>query len=346
MGSARNDACVIDSIAQTWGVLSGAADPTHAHQAMKAVDEHLVQHEERLILLFTPPFDHGSLDPGYVKGYLPGIRENGGQYTHAATWVMQAAALLGQGCLAFELFQIICPILHAEKPADVEVTGLSLMSWPETCTATRPTWVAEAGHGTPGPQAGSIRPFSSRSRFSAPWNRLFFQPCIPPEWSQFEITYRFRSATYTITVENSSGAESGITTVWLDRRAKLAIAFHWPTTARCMMSALSSGRHDRSNQLRSSKPDVFPLSCQNFRDAVQRSKMCDKSSTKMNSAMGFGRCLATPHSRKKAIGVQGREGKKTGYLAAVQQSSHLEVAHGKGSFLEQPGQFALDNSRG
>ena len=101
-----------------------------------------------------------------------------------------------------------------------------------------------------------------------------------------------------------------------------------------------------SNQLRSSKPDVFPLSCQNFRDAVQRSKMCDKSSTKMNSAMGFGRCLATPHSRKKAIGVQGREGKKTGYLAAVQQSSHLEVAHGKGSFLEQPGQFALDNLRG
>ncbi len=120
MGSAQNDACAIDSIAQTWGILSGAADPARARQAMKAVDKHLVRHEERLILLFTPPFDHSSLDPGYVKGYLPGVRENGGQYTHAATWVMQAAALLGQGRLAFQLLQIICPILHAEEPAEVE----------------------------------------------------------------------------------------------------------------------------------------------------------------------------------------------------------------------------------
>ena len=93
LGSAQNDACAIDSIAQTWGVISGAAEPARARQAMKAVDERLVRHEDRLILLFTPPFDHSSLDPGYVKGYLPGVRENGGQYTHAATWVMQAAAL-------------------------------------------------------------------------------------------------------------------------------------------------------------------------------------------------------------------------------------------------------------
>ena len=217
LGSARDDACAIDSIAQTWGVLSGAADPTRARQAMKAVDEHLVRHEERLILLFTPPFDHSSLDPGYVKGYLPGIRENGGQYTHAATWVMQAAALLGQGRLAFQLFQIICPIMHADEPADVEryqvepyvVAGDVYSHAPHV---GRGGWTWYTGSASWFYQAilESILGFQHRG------HRLVFQPCIPPEWPRFEITYRFRSATYTITVENPSGAESGVAAVWLD----------------------------------------------------------------------------------------------------------------------------------
>ena len=95
LGSAQNDECRIDSLAQTWAVISGAGDPARAAQAMEAVNEQLVRRADRLVLLFTPPFDKGPLQPGYIKGYVPGIRENGGQYTHAALWVAKAWALLG-----------------------------------------------------------------------------------------------------------------------------------------------------------------------------------------------------------------------------------------------------------
>ena len=217
LGSAQADACTIDSIAQTWGILSGAADPARARQAMKAVDEHLVRHEERLVLLFTPPFDDSALDPGYVRAYLPGVRENGGQYTHAAMWVLQAAALLGQGRLAFQLLQILCPILHAEEPADVEryrvepyVVAGDVYS--EAPHVGRGGWTWYSGSAGWFYQAilESVLGFQHRG------DRLLFQPCIPPEWAHFEIKYRFRSATYTIRVENPTGAESGVATVWLD----------------------------------------------------------------------------------------------------------------------------------
>ena len=92
LGSALNDECRIDSIAQSWSVLSGAADPARAAQAMAAVDEQLVRRGDGLVLLFTPPFDRRTLDPGYIKGYVPGIRENGGQYTHGAIWSIIAYA--------------------------------------------------------------------------------------------------------------------------------------------------------------------------------------------------------------------------------------------------------------
>ena len=95
LGSATNDECQIDSISQSWSVLSGAGDPRRARTAMSAADQHLVRRSDRLIQLLTPPFNRSSLDPGYIKGYVPGIRENGGQYTHAATWVVLATALCG-----------------------------------------------------------------------------------------------------------------------------------------------------------------------------------------------------------------------------------------------------------
>ena len=109
LGSAANDECQIDSIAQSWAVISGAANPARARQAMAAVQQRLVRAADRLILLFDPPFDKGTLEPGYIKGYVPGIRENGGQYTHAATWVVLATALLGQGERAVELFGLLNP---------------------------------------------------------------------------------------------------------------------------------------------------------------------------------------------------------------------------------------------
>ena len=119
LGSASNAECRIDSIAQSWSVLSGAADPSRAERAMAAVDEYLVRRGDGLVLLFTPPFDHGDLDPGYIKGYLPGIRENGGQYTHGAIWSVLAFAALGDGDKAGELFSILNPINHASTTAGV-----------------------------------------------------------------------------------------------------------------------------------------------------------------------------------------------------------------------------------
>ena len=119
LGSAQNEECQIDSIAQSWAVISGAADPQRAHQAMRAVEERLIRDADQMILLFAPPFDRGSLQPGYIKGYVPGIRENGGQYTHASTWVVLATALLGRGERALELFSLLNPVRHGATPEGV-----------------------------------------------------------------------------------------------------------------------------------------------------------------------------------------------------------------------------------
>ena len=120
LGSAENEECKIDSIAQSWGVMSGAAEPGRASRAMGAVDRQLVRRPEGLVLLFTPPFDHTTRDPGYIKGYVPGIRENGGQYSHAAAWTVIAFAALGDGDKACELFRMLNPITHTSSRATVQ----------------------------------------------------------------------------------------------------------------------------------------------------------------------------------------------------------------------------------
>src|SRR4029077_16630491 len=119
LGSEQNDECKIDSIAQTWAVMAGVANPERMRQAMAAVEEYLVKQADKMILLFTPPFDKGKLQPGYIKGYVPGIREDGGQYTHAATWVAMAAAIQGRGKRAVELFDLLNPVRHATDPESV-----------------------------------------------------------------------------------------------------------------------------------------------------------------------------------------------------------------------------------
>ena len=119
LGSATSEECRIDSIAQSWAVISGAADPERAARAMAAVERELIRRKDGLALLFTPPFDKTPLDPGYIKGYPPGIRENGGQYTHAALWSVMAFAALGEGDKAAGLFSLLNPINHARTRADV-----------------------------------------------------------------------------------------------------------------------------------------------------------------------------------------------------------------------------------
>src|ERR1019366_2403284 len=119
LGSAASEECRIDAIAQSWAVLSGAAAPERATQAMSAVERELIRLDDGLALLFAPPFDRSPLDPGYVKAYPPGVRENGGQYTHAAAWSAMAFAALGEGDKAVALFSLLNPINHARTRAGV-----------------------------------------------------------------------------------------------------------------------------------------------------------------------------------------------------------------------------------
>src|SRR5207249_7026141 len=119
LGTAGSDECRIDSIAQSWSVISGAGDPERQARAMQSLEEYLVREDVRLIMLLTPPFDQTPHDPGYIKGYLPGVRENGGQYTHAAVWCVIAETLLGDGDRAHELFALLNPIAHGHTRAGV-----------------------------------------------------------------------------------------------------------------------------------------------------------------------------------------------------------------------------------
>jgi cyclic beta-1,2-glucan synthetase len=206
LGSAQNDECQIDSIPQTWAVLSGAADPARGRQAMAAVEERLVQHEHRLIRLLHPPFDQGTLQPGSIKGYLPGIRENGGQYTHAAAWVVQAAAQLGQGSRAAELFDLLNPILHAANPEAVAryrvepyVMAGDVYGEPPHAGRGGWTWYTGSAAWLYRVALESILGFRLRG------DRLTLQPCIPGSWSGFEITFRYGSTTYHVEILRAAG---------------------------------------------------------------------------------------------------------------------------------------------
>jgi cyclic beta-1,2-glucan synthetase len=219
LGSAQNDECRIDSLTQTWAVISGVADPTRTRQAMTAVDERLVLRSERLIVLFTPPFDNGPLRPGYIRGYLPGVRENGGQYTHAATWVLLATALQKRGAHALELLELLNPI-HRTATAEgvqkyrVEPYVVAGDVYLGTAHADSGGWSWYTGaaawlyHVT-------LEHVLGLQRSGA---QLRFAPCLAPRWREFSIRYRYRETTYRIEVKNPDGLESGTVRAWLDDR--------------------------------------------------------------------------------------------------------------------------------
>jgi cyclic beta-1,2-glucan synthetase len=217
LGSAGNDECRIDSLPQTWAVLSGAGEPGRARQALAAVERRLVRRADRLVLLFTPPFDRGPLHPGYVKGYVPGIRENGGQYTHAATWVVQALALLGQGGKAVEVFDMLSPTGHAATAGQlaryrVEPYVVAGDVYGEPPHTGRGGWTWYTG------SAGWLYRVGLETilGFHKVGDRLEVRPVIPAGWKGFAITYRHGSATYRIAVENAHGVEQGVRGVWVD----------------------------------------------------------------------------------------------------------------------------------
>jgi cyclic beta-1,2-glucan synthetase len=217
LGSASNDECRIDAIAQSWGVISCAAEPTRAAQAMAAVDQNLIRRDDRVALLFTPPFDQTPLDPGYIKGYPPGIRENGGQYTHGAVWSVIAFAMLGDGDKAGELFSIMNPINHARTPDAVQrykvepyVMCGDLYSTPPH--VGRGGWTWYTGSAGWMYRAGLEWILGFRLQGTS----LLLDPCIPRTWPSFEIHFRYRSSRYDIAVENPRGVSRGVVSAELD----------------------------------------------------------------------------------------------------------------------------------
>jgi cyclic beta-1,2-glucan synthetase len=219
LGSALNAECRIDSIAQSWSVLSGAANPPHARRAMAAVEEYLIHRGDGLVLLFTPPFDRSDVDPGYIKGYLPGVRENGGQYTHGAIWSIIAFATLGEGDKAGELFSILNPINDASTRAGVHRYKVEPYVMPADVYAEPPHvgrggWTWYTGSGGWMYQAGVESILGFRLRGTA----LVLEPCIPRAWPGYELDFRYHSARYEIVVENPQGVSRGVASVELDGR--------------------------------------------------------------------------------------------------------------------------------
>ena len=217
LGSSTSDECRIDSIAQSWSVISGAADPARAARAMSTVDKQLIRGSEGLALLFTPPFDRTPLDPGYIKGYPPGIRENGGQYNHAATWSVVAFAALGQGDKAAEVFSLMNPISRTGTRADVQrykvepyVVAADVYS--VAPHAGRGGWTWYTGSAGCLYRAGieAILGFRLQGKY------LLLAPCIPRAWPRFEIAYKYRSTRYEIAVENPHGVSRGASRTELD----------------------------------------------------------------------------------------------------------------------------------
>jgi cyclic beta-1,2-glucan synthetase len=222
LGSSDSAECKIDAIAQSWSVISGAAAPTRAALAMNAVEKHLIRHDDRIALLLTPPFDRSSHDPGYIKGYPPGIRENGGQYTHGAIWSIFAFAALGQGDRAGELFAILNPIHHSCTPDAVS----RYKAEPYVACADVYSVAPHVGRGGWTWYTGSAgwlyrAALEAILGFRVDGNTLAIDPCLPKAWPGYEIVFRHCGAgnkitCYEITVENPRRVSRGVIGAELD----------------------------------------------------------------------------------------------------------------------------------
>jgi cyclic beta-1,2-glucan synthetase len=201
MGSAANEECRIDAIAQSWSVIANAGALVRQEQAMFALDRQLVREDLRLIMLLTPPFDKGTHDPGYIKGYLPGVRENGAQYTHGALWAVMATAMRGDGDRAFQLYQMINPLTHADTTDHINTYKVE----PYVVAADVYTAKGHLGRGGWTWYTGSASwmyrvGLESILGFVRTGDELRILPCVPASWDQYTIEYKFGSANYVITV--------------------------------------------------------------------------------------------------------------------------------------------------
>jgi cellobiose phosphorylase len=210
LGSAGNAECRIDSVAQSWSVLSGAGDATRSRIAMQAVDQHLVRRDDALIQLLDPPFDRSDVDPGYIKGYVPGVRENGGQYTHSAIWAAMAFGALGDRERAWELTTMINPVHHARTAEGVAVYKVE----PYVIAADVYAVTPHTGRGGWSWYTGSAGwmyrlVVESLLGVRVEGDRLRLEPCLPAHWPGFAMRYRYRETVYDIEVRQAR-AVSGI----------------------------------------------------------------------------------------------------------------------------------------
>jgi cyclic beta-1,2-glucan synthetase len=217
LGSAVNHECRIDAIAQSWAVLSRGAPAERALEAMESADRHLVRRQDKLVLLLTPPFNTMTPSPGYIQGYLPGVRENGGQYTHAALWTVLAFAEMGDGNRAHELFSIINPIAHTGTAADCAryrtepyVIAADVYSQPPHVGRGGWTWYTGSAAWMYRVGIEGILGFTLRRA------ALHIDPCIPTAWPGFEIAFKRPRMDYRIVVENPDHVSHGVVRVELD----------------------------------------------------------------------------------------------------------------------------------
>ena len=226
LGSRANEECQIDSISQSWSVLSGAGDPDRSKMAMEELYGRLVKRNESLIELLAPPFDKSDLDPGYIKGYTPGVRENGGQYTHAAVWVAMAFAAMGDCLRAWELLDIINPVNHGSTPEQVAiyktepyVVAADVYAMPPHVGRGGWTWYT----GASGWMYRLI--VESLLGMKLDVDKLRFAPCIPANWKSFMLHYRYSETFYHIHVERT-GDGSRVASVTVDGLAQEDGAVH------------------------------------------------------------------------------------------------------------------------
>ncbi len=219
LGSKENDECAIDAIAQSWAVIAGIGDPARARRAMRATDERLVKTEDRMILLFTPlsPFTETAHDPGYIKAYPAGLRENGGQYTHGVLWSVLAHALLGPDDRAAELLRLLNPIHHAATPEQVAryqvepyVVSADVYAAPGHVGHGGWTWYTGAAGWMYRIGVESILGVTRRGK------TLQMTPCIPSSWPRYEVRYRHGGSRYRIVVENPERRSGGVARVEVD----------------------------------------------------------------------------------------------------------------------------------
>ena len=217
LGSMENDECRIDSIAQSWSIISGAGDNDKKYISLESLENHLVDRENGIIKLLDPPFEKGKLEPGYIKAYLPGVRENGGQYTHAAIWVIIAEAMLGFGDKATELYRMINPIEHARtkeasKKYKVEPYVIAADVYGAGNLAGQGGWTWYTGSSSWYYKAGIEYILGLKINEGY----LTIEPCIPKDWKEYQIRYKWKESIYNIKVKNPNGKNTGVDKVILN----------------------------------------------------------------------------------------------------------------------------------